>query len=75
MAFPAHRHLEPESRLADYLAEARTLLARPPLPLAGPTFEPSAVGQDFEDLRWFLLPEDVSSADGAAGSPASGAAS
>ena len=39
MAYPAHRHREPESRLADYLAEARTLLARPPLPLAGPTFD------------------------------------
>jgi selenocysteine lyase/cysteine desulfurase len=75
MAFPAHRHIEPESRLAEYLAEARTLLARAPLPLAGPTFDPSAVGQDFEDLRWFLLPEDVSSAAGAAGSPSSGAAS
>ncbi len=80
MAFPAHRHREPESRLADYLAEARTLLARAPLPLAGPTFEPSAVGQDFEDLRWFLLPEDVSSVADAAdsspnSSPSSGTAS
>jgi selenocysteine lyase/cysteine desulfurase len=75
MTFPAHRHLEAESRLAEYLAEARPLLARAPLPLAGPTFDSSAVGQDFEDLRWFLLPEDVSSAAGAAGSPSSGAAS
>ena len=73
MAYPAHRHREPESRLADYLAEARDRLSRPPLPLAGPTFDPEAVGQDFEALRWFLLPEDVSSAAGAA--PSSAAAS
>ncbi|HKF84155.1 MAG TPA: aminotransferase class V-fold PLP-dependent enzyme [Candidatus Limnocylindrales bacterium] len=62
MAYPAHRHREPESRLGDYLAEARDLLARPPGPLAGPTFDPAAVGGDFEDLRWFLLPEDVAAA-------------
>ena len=30
MAYPSHRHREPESRLAEYLAEARELLARPP---------------------------------------------
>jgi selenocysteine lyase/cysteine desulfurase len=59
MAYPAHRHREPESRLAGYLAEARELLSRPPGPLAGPTFEADAVGEDFEALRWFLLPEDV----------------
>jgi len=59
MAYPAHRHREPESRLRAYLAEARAVLARPPGPLAGPTFEASDVGDDFESLRWFLLPEDV----------------
>src|SRR5699024_7953521 len=59
LAYPAHRHREPESRLAAYLAEARELLARPPAPLAGPTFDEDAVGEDFEALRWFLLPEDV----------------
>jgi selenocysteine lyase/cysteine desulfurase len=64
MVYSAHRHREPESRLAEYLDEARTRLARAPLPLAGPTFAPDAVGQDFEDLRWFLLPEDVSSVAG-----------
>ena len=30
MRYAAHRHREPESRLADYLAEARALLATPP---------------------------------------------
>jgi hypothetical protein len=59
MAYPAHRHREPESRLADYLTDARARLARPPGPLAGPTFDEAAVGEDFEALRWFLLPEDV----------------
>ena len=32
MRFATHRHQEPESRLADYLAEARALLADPPAP-------------------------------------------
>jgi selenocysteine lyase/cysteine desulfurase len=62
MAYASHRHREPESRLADYLAEARELLAGPPRPLAAPSIDPSAVGVDFEDLRWFLLPEDVAGA-------------
>ena len=59
MAYASHRHLEPESRLADYLAEARERLAQPPGPLTAPTYPADAVGEDFEDLRWFLLPEDV----------------
>jgi hypothetical protein len=59
MVYDAHRHREPESRLAEYLSEARVLLAAPPGPLAGSTFAADAVGPDFEALRWFLLPEDV----------------
>ena len=59
MTWPAHRHQEPETRLADYLAEARLLLAEAAESLAAPTFVPDAVGGDFEALRWFLLPEDV----------------
>ncbi len=59
MAWPAHRHQEPELRLADYLAEAQLLLAQPADALAAPTFAADAVGADFEALRWFLLPEDV----------------
>ena len=59
MAYPAHRHREPESRLVDYLEEARDVLSRPAGALAGPTFDETAVGEDFEALRWFLLPEDV----------------
>jgi selenocysteine lyase/cysteine desulfurase len=63
MAYPAHRHREPESRLADYLAEARELLARPPHALDRPSIDPGTVGLDFEELRWFLLPEDVLAED------------
>ena len=63
MHYPSHRHHEPESRLADYLAEAREILARPPAAVAGtaPGAVPPAasVGPDFESLRWFLLPEEV----------------
>ena len=59
MTWPSHRHHEPESRLAGYLDEARAILARPPRALGSPTIAAGAVGPDFEDLRWFLLPEDV----------------
>jgi len=59
MTWPAHRHREPESRLAVYLDEARERLAAPARRLAAPTIAPGSVGPDFEDLRWFLLPEDV----------------
>jgi hypothetical protein len=70
MRYAAHRHREPESRLADYLAEARTMLGmapgapRPARPgsasdaatgLAGSL----DVGPDFEALRWFWLPEEM----------------
>jgi hypothetical protein len=57
MRYRAHRHREPESRLADYLAEARTILADPPATSRRP--EPVERGADFEALRWFLLPEEV----------------
>jgi selenocysteine lyase/cysteine desulfurase len=59
MTWPAHRHREPESRLAAYLDDAHAILARPPRALSGPTIADGVVGEDFEDLRWFLLPEDV----------------
>jgi selenocysteine lyase/cysteine desulfurase len=65
MAYTAHRHREPESRLADYLGEARRFLAEAsPGQLAddGRTStpgEPIEVGPDFEELRWFWLPAEV----------------
>ena len=57
MRYAAHRHREPESRLADYVAEARALLADPPTPagIGGPL----DVGPDFEHLRWFWLPAEA----------------
>ena len=59
MAWPSHRHHEPESRLADHLVEGRAILDRPAVMPATPTIDGDAVGPDFEALRWFLLPEDV----------------
>jgi selenocysteine lyase/cysteine desulfurase len=65
--FTAHRHREPESRLAAYLDEARAILARGPTSGAVTPLAPEAVGPDFESLRWFLLPEDVAGEVGARG--------
>ena len=58
MRYAAHRHREPETRLAAYLEEARTLLATPPPTPAG-VAEPLPVGADFEHLRWFWLPAEA----------------
>jgi len=57
---PGGRCREPESRLADYLAEARRLLAHPPEP-AEPPQGPHDIkaGGDFEALRWFVLPAEA----------------
>jgi hypothetical protein len=81
MRFVTHRHQEPESRLADYLAEARALLARPPALDTRPQGPADlAVGPDFEGLRWFLMPDEAAAelaaegtADGA-GTPSEAAA-
>jgi selenocysteine lyase/cysteine desulfurase len=59
MGYPSHRHREPETRLADYLDEAREILSLAPRAVDGPSLSPDEVGPDFEALRWFLLPEDV----------------
>jgi hypothetical protein len=58
MRYAAHRHREPETRLADYLAEARRLLADPPPATTG-VDGPLEVGADFEHLRWFWLPSEA----------------
>ena len=68
MRYEAHRRQEPESRLADYLAEARALLAiaagaRRASPRAPPTWWSAT---DFEGLRWFLLPDEAASELGTA---------
>jgi selenocysteine lyase/cysteine desulfurase len=59
MTWPSHPHREPASRLAEYLEEARGILAMPQRAIDAPSIPPGAVGPDFEELRWFLLPEDV----------------
>ncbi|MGH2468159.1 MAG: aminotransferase class V-fold PLP-dependent enzyme [Candidatus Limnocylindrales bacterium] len=67
MRYLAHRHREPEARLAEYLAEARALLAAEPRAVGGgaPSApEPDAdieapPDADFEALRWFWLPAEI----------------
>jgi hypothetical protein len=60
MSYPAHRRREPESRLADYLDEARRVLADPPPPAVRPQGPGDLdAGPDFEALRWFLLPAEA----------------
>ena len=50
----AHRHLEPESALPRYLAEAHRILAAP---RTAP--DPVQLSADFEHLRWFWLPHEI----------------
>ena len=56
LVFPAHRHHERRSRFGDYLAEARTIMEQS---RAGIDCETPIFGEDFEALRWFLLPGEV----------------
>jgi selenocysteine lyase/cysteine desulfurase len=72
MGYAAHRHREPEARLADYLAEARALMADPPAARDVPGDAASAaaapaVDDDFESLRWFWLPGEAAEALATAG--------
>jgi selenocysteine lyase/cysteine desulfurase len=60
MAYESHRHRAPESSLAGYLEDARRLLADAPVEVDGRA--QMEVGPDFEDLRWFWLPEEIVSA-------------
>ncbi|MGH2630506.1 MAG: aminotransferase class V-fold PLP-dependent enzyme [Actinomycetota bacterium] len=57
MGFAGHRRHAPESALAGYLDEARRVLAESPAsPDGGMHLE---VGDNFEHLRWFWLPEEI----------------
>jgi hypothetical protein len=56
MRFAGHRHHTPEAALEDYLEQARAILVDPPIE-ADPV--PLEVGEDFEQLRWFWLPEEI----------------
>ncbi|HEV2755741.1 MAG TPA: aminotransferase class V-fold PLP-dependent enzyme [Actinomycetota bacterium] len=51
-----HRATEPEDVLADYLKYAKHIFAEPEVRGALPKHE---LSEDFEHLRWFPLPEDV----------------
>ena len=57
MAFTSHRHWAPESALAGYLDEAGDVLAAAPSPMSRDARVD--VGEDFEQLRWFWLPEEI----------------
>jgi len=57
MRFAGHRHHARESALAGYIEQAREVLAEPPAIAGGP--EHLELGEDFEQLRWFWLPEEI----------------
>jgi selenocysteine lyase/cysteine desulfurase len=67
ITYPAHRHRAGEEALAGYLRDAERILADPIAALGEPPepAEPPLVGDDFESLRWFWLPDEVRGAIGA----------
>ncbi len=67
ITYPAHRHRAGEDALAGYLVEAERILGDPVGVLGEPP-EPAGqplVGDDFESLRWFWLPDELRRAVGA----------
>jgi selenocysteine lyase/cysteine desulfurase len=61
VTYPAHRHRAGEEALAGHLEDAARILADP-IALLGPapaSEGPPFVGDDFESLRWFWLPDEV----------------
>ena len=61
VSYPAHRHQAGEEALAGHLDEGARILADPVAVLGAPpeTAGPPIVGDDFETLRWFWLPDEV----------------
>jgi selenocysteine lyase/cysteine desulfurase len=61
VSYPAHRHQAGEEALAGHLDEGARILADPVAVLGAPpeTAGPPLVGDDFETLRWFWLPDEV----------------
>jgi selenocysteine lyase/cysteine desulfurase len=57
MTYPTHDLVEPVDRLPVYLAEARRILSRPPVPFNDRS--PSLLSPSAERLRWFPLPHEV----------------
>ena len=62
MPHSAHRHRAPEKALPGYLAEARSRFRGSPA--SGPGREPLHLGADFEHLRWFWLPDEITASVG-----------
>ncbi|MBI3746382.1 MAG: aminotransferase class V-fold PLP-dependent enzyme [Chloroflexi bacterium] len=58
MRYAAHRHRAPDTVLTGYLDAARRIAAAPHTHKPG-RLDRSTVGPDFEDLRWFWLPEEI----------------
>lgn len=63
-AYKVDRATEPESILKDYLAYARHLFDQAAV-VEDPPFRRAELSADFEHLRWFPLPEEISTARGA----------
>jgi len=64
VTYPAHRHRAGDEALAGHLAEAARILDDP-VSVLGPapaSVGPPLVGDDFESLRWFWLPDEVRAA-------------
>ncbi len=63
VTYPAHRHRAGEEALAGHLADGARILADPVAVLgeAPESAGPPLVGDDFEALRWFWLPDEVRS--------------
>ncbi len=61
VSYPAHRHRAGEEALTGLLEEASRILADPVAVLgaAPASVGPPLVGDDFESLRWFWLPDEV----------------
>ncbi len=62
LAYPEHRRHEPESRLSEYLEEARQIFALAK-PGSGPGRVFTELTDDFEHLRWFPLPGELRESD------------
>ena len=76
VTYPAHRHRAGEEALAAHLEDAARILADP-VAILGAVPEaagPPIVGDDFEELRWFWLPDEVRDDVGAGSTPASASA-
>jgi selenocysteine lyase/cysteine desulfurase len=58
VSFPTERHTEPEERLAGYLDEAARIVEKAKDEAAAGE-PPIHVSEDFEHLRWFLLPHEA----------------